>query len=213
MSDTRRATLNFRDDDPSNPIMSIVIAHSSLHNGEYENPDTRALEPFSLFRWTKNHPGDFKTLDDGYLSAYDAVLINKHQHDVWAVAFQRKHNRYVEYVQQKEGFWKKLEEDVVKEICNTAIDVADLFDDETTTPVLTDATDKAIHAIFTHGDGDVIIENWVHWDSYKISFKVGNNSAHIHSDGHNTSCKTERFGNQSEKKQGQSRPAGELPRT
>lgn len=203
MSDTpttKPATLRFKDDDPDNPIMYIEIAHSSLHDGRYENPDTNAPEPFSGYFWTMHHPRDFTVKDgDGYLTAPGALTINIDQHDVWAVAFQRRKNRYLEYIQQKEGFWKKLEEDVVKGICDTAIDAADLFDDETTTPALTDAADKAIHEMFARGDGDVIIKNWVRWDDPVISFTIGDKHAHIESPHHKTSCNTERFGDQDEK--------------
>jgi hypothetical protein len=197
--DTRMATLNFRDDDPGNPIMSIVFAHSSLVGDTYTNPNPAVAEPVTLFKWTKNHPGPFTAVDHGYLSAHDEFMINECQQDIWAVAFQRRYNRYVEYFEQTEGFWKKLGEDVVIDICNSAIDAADLFDDETTTLPLDVATDLAINEMFTKGDGDVIMKNWVHWKSFKISFKVGKDKGHIHSTDHDTSCKTERLGKQDNK--------------
>jgi hypothetical protein len=200
MGATQTATLRFKDDDPDNPIKCIEIAHSSIHKHHYVNPDPQAKEVFTAYRWTTRHPGDFTSTDaDGYLVAPNALTIDIDQHDVWAVAFQRRHNRYVEYLQQTEGFWKRLEKDVVKDICNTAIDVADLFDDDTTS-ALTAATDKVINQIFDHGDGDVIIENWVRWDEPVISFLIGEPKAHIESPHHETHCKTERFGDQDEKK-------------
>jgi hypothetical protein len=194
MTDTRYASLKFKDEDTDNPIISIAFLHTSLKNGKYVNPDIYSSEPYSLLKWTTKDHLDFKSNGDWWL-AFDAVMINKNQHDVWAVALQRKYNKYVEYLEQKEGFWKKLEEDIVKNVCDAAIDVADLDDGEASTEELQKATDKVINLLFTKGDGDVLIENWVHWDSYEIQFTLSKDHAKIYSKEHDTSCKTERFGN------------------
>jgi hypothetical protein len=191
---TRYASLKFKDDDTNNPIISIAFLHTSLKNDEYVNPDINSSEPYSLFKWTKVNSLDFKS-EGGWWLAFDAVMINKNQHDVWAVALQRKNNKYVEYLEQKEGFWKKLGEDIVKDVCNAAIDVADLDDGEVSSEEFQKATDKVINLLFTNGDGDVLIKNWVHWSSYEIQFTLSKDHAKMHSKEHDTSCKTERFGN------------------
>lgn len=187
------ASLYFEDGDLSNPIVSVVILHTSKVKGEYKNPDTNSHEPFSLYRWTKADSYQF-VKDGNQWLANDAVMINQDMHDVWAVALQRKNNNYVEYLTQKEGFWKKLGADIVKGVCDAAIDVFDVVDDEVTTLVLQKATDKLIDQMFQSKDGDVLMENWVHWDSYEIRFKFDKKSGHIHSTGHNTDCKVEKFG-------------------
>jgi len=199
MSETKKAKLLFTDKDFANPIVSLVILHTSKKNGKFVNPDTSEKEPFSLYKWNKYDAGAFTTSEGDFLCS-DNLTINRSQHDYWAVAFQRRKNNYVEYLTKKEGFWKKLEEGVVKDICNSAIDVANLFDDEVATPLVTEATDKLIHHLFTDGDGDVLFDNWVHWKTPEIKFEFDEKSTFVHSKGHNTSCKNERFGNQEEKK-------------
>nr|WP_294938587.1 hypothetical protein [uncultured Flavobacterium sp.] len=198
MSNTRSAQLYFMDEDPGNQIISIAILHTSLKKGQYVNPNPNEKDPYSVYAWNIKDSLGFEKVGDWW-EKY-CLTIDKDQHDVWAVTLQRRHNRYVEYLEQKEGFWKKLGEEVVKEVCNAAIDTIDFLDDETTTPVLEFATDKLIHHLFTKDDGDVMIKNWVHWASYKIEFKLKEHSAKIHSTEHSTSCKVERFGNQNEKK-------------
>ncbi len=190
---TRMASLYFEDGDHSNPIISVVILHTSKVGKEYKNPDTNSKEPFNLYAWTKADSGPFEQKGNEWL-AFDAVMINQDMHDVWAVALQRKNNNYVEYLTQKEGFWKKLGEDIVKDVCNAAIDVFDVVDDEVTTFALQKATDKLIHHLFNSKDGDVLMENWVHWNSYEIRFKFDKKSGSIHSEGHHTACKVDRFG-------------------
>jgi|GEM_PF-6091774 len=193
MSDnTRMAQLYFEDCDANNPIVSVVILHTSLKNGKYVNPDTSSHEPYSLYKWTKAN--SFKFTKEGNRWLAYALTINKDQHDVWAVALQRKYNNYVEYLTQKEGFWKKLGEDVVKGVCDAAIDVFDIADDEIGNLVFEKATDQLIHHLFTSGDGDVLMENWVHWKSYEIEFKFNSHDGSIHSAPHHTSCKVDRFG-------------------
>lgn len=191
---TRMASLYFEDGDTSNPIISIVILHTSKVKKEYVNPDTTSKEPFSLYRWTKVDSHQF-VKDGNRWVANDAVMINQDMHDVWAVALQRKKNKYVEYFTQKEGFWKKLGEGIVKEVCDAAIDVIGIEDGEVTTEELQFATDKLIHHMFTSKDGDVLIENWVHWKSHQIEFKLDNKKGSIHSTDHSTACKVEKFGN------------------
>lgn len=201
MSDsTQVAHLGFKDEGPqNNPIISIVILHTSLKKGtklkekRYVNPNGSA-NPFSLYKWSKNHPMDFTGGKDGenYLNTYK-VTIDKYLHDVWAVAFQRRNNKHVEYLYKVEGFWRKVEEGVAKAICDVAIDVIEVFDDEATTQLLHLATDKLIHEMFTRGDGDVMMDNWVHWDSPKITFDIGEKKAKIHSPHHSTHCAPEEF--------------------
>lgn len=196
MSDTKRlAKLRCKDGDTNNPIISIAFLHTSLKNDAYVNPDIKSSEPYSIFKWTKVNSLDFKSVEGGMWSTFDAVMINKNQHDVWGVALQRKNNKYVEYLEQKEGFWKKLGEDIVKDVCNAAIDVADLDDGEIASEAFQKATDKVINLLFTNGDGDVLIKNQVHWNSYNIQFTLSKDHAKIYSKEHSTSCKTERFGN------------------
>ena len=191
---TKPATLFFLDEgSQDNRIMSLVILHTTteIKQGVYPFENAPA---FTLYKWTKIDHMDFKEKAGDYW--HTGVTIDKDLHDVWAVAFQRRKNKYVEYLQQAPGFWKKLEEEVVKEVCNTAIEVFGVFDDETTTPLLEVATDKAIHEIYTKGDGDVKIKNWVHWDSPSIQINIGETSGRIYSPHHSTNCNTERFGAQ-----------------
>lgn len=215
MSDkTRMATIDFRDEDiANNPITFFVTAHSSQKDGVYANPDGSSV-PYSSYRWTQHDStkadATFKPQIHGYVSAHDVTMINSGRHDVWAVVFKRKNNNYLEYLRSKPGFWRTLEKDLVKEICSDVIEAADLFDDETTTPLLIAASDKVIDAMFNKKDEHVIIANWVHYKGYdnepSISFGIDKPGAHppalIASDSrrvtvtsdHETRCDTERFG-------------------
>ncbi|ASS50787.1 MAG: hypothetical protein A3D31_14640 [Candidatus Fluviicola riflensis] len=198
--DRRMASIYFEDTEAnSNPIISLVILHTSIvSKGVYANPDTSSKEPFSLYKWTKKESYQFKQNGNQWW-ANNVVMINKHMHDVWAVALQRKNNNYVEYLTKTEGFWEKLGEDVVKGVCDAAIDVFDVADDEVTTLVLQKATDKLIDHLFNSKDGDVLMENWVHFDPRdqhpRIDFKFEKKKGHIHSTDHSTDCKVDKFGN------------------
>lgn len=195
---TKPATLLFLDEGPQdNRIMSLVILHTTTEIKQGVYPFESA-PTFSLYKWTKFDHMNFKEKTGDCW--HTGITIDKDLHDVWAVAFQRKKNRYVEYLQQAPGFWKKLEEEVVKEVCNSAIEAFGLFDDEATTPLLEVATDKAIHELYTRGDGDVKMKNWVHWNTPTIQIDISETSGKIHSPHHSTKCDTERFGDQDGKK-------------